>query len=38
VNFAVKDGKIAGATMAVISPIADFSSDYQDLHFTPAGK
>lgn len=38
VNFAVKDGKIAGATMAVISPVADFSSDYQDLHFSPAGK
>jgi len=38
VNFAVKDGKIAGATMAAISPIADFSSDYQDLHFGPAGK
>jgi len=38
VNFAVKDGKIAGATMAVISPIADFSSDYQDLHFAPAGE
>jgi hypothetical protein len=38
VNFAVKDGKIAGATMAVISPVADFSSDNQDLHFSPAGK
>ncbi len=36
VDFAVKDAKIAGATMAVISPVADFSSDYQDLHFTRA--
>ncbi|MES2293570.1 MAG: serine hydrolase [Pseudomonadota bacterium] len=36
VDFAVKNGRIAGATMAVISPIADFSSDYQDLHFTRA--
>lgn len=36
VDFALKDGKVAGATMAVISPVADFSSDYQDLHFTRA--
>jgi hypothetical protein len=34
VDFTVTDRKIAGATMAVISPVADFSSDYQDLHFT----
>jgi CubicO group peptidase (beta-lactamase class C family) len=36
VDFAVKDGKIAGVTMAAISPLADFSFDYQDLHFTRA--
>lgn len=36
VDFSVKDGKIAGATMAAISPLADFSFDYQDLHFTRA--
>jgi len=36
VDFALKDGKVTGATMAVISPVADFSSDYQDLHFTRA--
>ncbi len=33
VSFAVKGGKITGAAMAAISPLADFSSDYQDLHF-----
>jgi len=37
VNFTVKDGSITGVTMAAISPLADFSSDYQDLHFTRAG-
>ena len=36
VDFSVKDGKVAGATMAAISPLADFSFDYQDLHFTRA--
>ena len=36
VNFALKGGKIAGVTMAAISPLADFSFDYQDLHFAPA--
>jgi CubicO group peptidase (beta-lactamase class C family) len=36
VHFAVRDGKIASATMAAISPLADFSFDYQDLHFTRA--
>jgi CubicO group peptidase (beta-lactamase class C family) len=35
VNFAVKDKKITDVTMAVISPAADFSFDFQDLHFTP---
>jgi CubicO group peptidase (beta-lactamase class C family) len=36
VNFAVKDGRVTGATMAAISPLADFSFDYQDLHFVRA--
>ena len=35
-TFAVKDGRVAGATMAAISPLADFSFDYQDLHFVRA--
>ncbi len=38
VTFAVHDKKIAGVTMAAISPLADFSFDYQDLHFAPAGR
>jgi CubicO group peptidase (beta-lactamase class C family) len=29
-------GKIDGITMKAVSPLADFSYDYQDLHFTPA--
>ena len=36
VDFSVKGGKVAGATMAAISPLADFSFDYQDLRFTRA--
>ncbi len=35
VIFSVKDNKIIGVSMTVISPVADFSSDYQDLHFVP---
>jgi CubicO group peptidase (beta-lactamase class C family) len=38
VSFSVKDNKISDVSMAVISPVADFSSDYQDLHFVPAPK
>jgi hypothetical protein len=34
VNFAVKGGRVSSATMQVISPAADFSFDFQDLHFT----
>ena len=30
--FARKDGAVMGAAMAAISPLADFSFDYQDLH------
>jgi len=36
VNFALKGKSIAGVTMAAISPLADFSFDFQDLHFAPA--
>ena len=36
VDFAVDGKTITGATMAAISPLADFSFDYQDLHFAPA--
>jgi len=34
-NFSVKNGKVSEMTMAAISPLADFSFDYQDLHFIP---
>jgi hypothetical protein len=30
------DGSIDHFTMAAVSPIADFSFDYQDLYFRPA--
>lgn len=30
------DGTIASAKMAAVSPLADFSFDYQDLLLTPA--
>jgi CubicO group peptidase (beta-lactamase class C family) len=30
------DGKIERVTMKPVSPLADFSYDYQDLHFVPA--
>lgn len=33
-DFTVKDGKIAAVAMQAISPAADFSFDYQDLHFS----
>jgi len=37
VNFALDaDGKVERVTMKPVSPIADFSWDYQDLLFTPA--
>ena len=34
VDFAADGGAVRGATMKAISPLADFSFDYQDLHFT----
>lgn len=38
-TFALKpDGSIDRMTMRAVSPIADFSYDYQDLHFTPVAK
>jgi len=30
------DGKVERITMKAVSPLADFSYDYQDLLFTPA--
>jgi hypothetical protein len=31
------EGKVERITMKAVSPLADFSFDYQDLLFTPAG-
>jgi hypothetical protein len=31
VVFSIKDGAVTGATMRAVSPLADFSYDYQDL-------
>jgi CubicO group peptidase (beta-lactamase class C family) len=39
VTFTLKpDGAIDHFTMLAVSPLADFSFDYQDLYFTPASK
>lgn len=38
VSFAVKDGRVAGVTMKALSPLADFSFDYQDLAFVPVAE
>jgi hypothetical protein len=36
VSFALRsDGSIDHFTMVAVSPLADFSFDYQDLYFTP---
>jgi CubicO group peptidase (beta-lactamase class C family) len=35
VAFTVKDGKVTGVTMKPLSPLADFSYDYQHLAFVP---
>jgi CubicO group peptidase (beta-lactamase class C family) len=35
VFFAVKDGAVTGVTMKALSPLADFSFDYQHLAFVP---
>jgi len=36
VDFALDGKAITGVKMAAISPLADFSFDFQDLHFAPA--
>ena len=36
VKFDVAAGKISKLEMRPVSPLADFSFDYQDLHFQPA--
>lgn len=36
VKFGVAGGKISKIDMKPVSLLADFSFDYQDLHFTPA--
>lgn len=36
VTFKVDDGRITSMAMQPVSPLADFSFDYQDLHFRPA--
>ena len=38
VKFDVASGKIEKIEMWPVSPLADFSFDYRDLHFTPAGR
>jgi CubicO group peptidase (beta-lactamase class C family) len=38
VKFDVASGKIEKLEMRPVSPLADFSFDYQDLHFVPAAK
>lgn len=35
VTFAVKDGRVGAIAMRPVSPLADFSFDYKDLHFAP---
>ena len=35
VMFSVEGGKVAGMTMKPLSPLADFSFDFQHLHFVP---
>jgi CubicO group peptidase (beta-lactamase class C family) len=36
VDFRAENGAVNSVTMKPISPLADFSFDYQDLHFIPA--
>jgi hypothetical protein len=35
VHFAIKDGRVTGITLKALSPLADFSFDFQDLAFAP---
>lgn len=37
VTFTLEDGRAASAAMRAVSPLADFSYDYQDLHLTREG-
>ena len=37
VDFRVQDGRPTLVTLAAVSPLADFSFDYQDLRFAPVG-
>ena len=37
VIFAVEDGKVIGVRMKPLSPLADFSFDFQHLNFVPVG-
>ncbi len=37
VDFHLSGGRVTGVTASAVSPLADFSFDYQDLHFAPAG-
>ena len=37
VMFKVAGGKITGVTMKPLSPLADFSFDFQHLNFAPVG-
>lgn len=37
VTFRVEGGRIRSIAMKPVSPLADFSFDYQDLHFRPTG-
>jgi hypothetical protein len=38
VKFDVAGGKIEKIEMWPVSPLADFSFDYRDLHFVPAAR
>jgi hypothetical protein len=39
VTFALNpDGSVARATMQAVSPLTDFSFDFQDLELTPVGR
>lgn len=37
VHFAVEQGRVTGVTIAALSPLADFSYDFQHLAFVPVG-
>ena len=37
VTFVIANGKVTGVTMKPLSPLADFSYDFQHLAFVPVG-